>query len=605
VPYWLTLATPSDDPNEESMNPPATRQSSGSTKAKSKSKKTKGDGTKPMAGPRVTVTFLGGLGEIGRNCAAIEQDGQIVLLDCGLMFPEADMPGVDLVLPDFTWLRDNADRVVGCIATHGHEDHVGGLSYLLRELSFPIYGSALTLALARGRIEEAGLVDRTEFVTVTDGERRRIGPFDVEFIPVTHSVPHGFATVFHTAQGVIMHTGDFKIDLTPVDGRLTDLGLVGAIAKDEGIRLLLSDSTNADEAGYSRSETSVGQVLYDLFHAHEGKRVITTCFASHIHRVQQIADAAIAFDRVVATMGRSMERNVRLAREMGLLSIPDDRLRDVADIGDLEPGRVCVISTGSQGEPMSALSRMAAGEHRYLKIQRDDVVIMSSHPIPGNEMNVSAVINGLVRMGAEVVHSGISDVHASGHAKSEELKTMLSIARPDWFVPVHGEYRHLAAHARIAKRMGVADDHVLVCEDGDRVVLGNEGLVVESKAVPAGYLFVDGIVGDISQGVLRDRQALAEEGVVVVFVGVDVSTGAVLTGPQVITRGWVHAAEAEDLIEGCRQAVADAIADAARHAAAGPADVENLQRVVRKAAGRYVSAQTKRRPMIVPVVMEA
>jgi len=558
-----------------------------------------------LTGNKVTVTFLGGLGEIGRNCAAIEQDGQIVLLDCGLMFPDQDMLGVDLVLPDFTWLRQNADRVVGCIVTHGHEDHVGGLSYLLRDLSFPLYGSALTLELARGRIEEAGLADRTEFIAVVDGERRRIGPFDVEFIPVTHSVPHAFATVFHTAQGVIMHSGDFKLDLTPVDGRLTDLALVGAISKDEGIRLLLSDSTNADEPGHSRSESSVGQVLYDLFHAHEGKRVITTCFASHIHRVQQIADAAIAFDRTVATMGRSMQRNVRLARDMGLLNIPDNSLRDISEVGDLDPGKVCVISTGSQGEPLSALSLMAAGEHRFLKIQPDDVVIMSSHPIPGNESNVSRVINGLVRMGAEVVHSGISDVHASGHAKAEELKTLLSIAGPEWFVPVHGEYRHLAAHARLARRMGVADDKVMVCEDGDRVVLADQGLGLETKAIPAGYLYVDGIVGDVSTGVLRDRQVLAEEGVVVVFVGVDVASGAVITGPQVITRGWVHAAEADDVIEGCRKAVADAIADTALHAAAGAIDIENLQRVVRKAAGQYVSAKTRRKPMIVPVVMEA
>ncbi len=558
-----------------------------------------------LTGNKVTVTFLGGLGEIGRNCAAIEQDGQIVLLDCGLMFPDQDMLGVDLVLPDFTWLRQNADRVVGCIVTHGHEDHVGGLSYLLRDLSFPLYGSALTLELARGRIEEAGLAGRTEFIAVADGERRRIGPFDVEFIPVTHSVPHAFATVFHTAQGVIMHSGDFKLDLTPVDGRLTDLALVGAISKDEGIRLLLSDSTNADEPGHSRSESSVGQVLYDLFHAHEGKRVITTCFASHIHRVQQIADAAIAFDRTVATMGRSMQRNVRLARDMGLLNIPDNSLRDISEVGDLDPGKVCVISTGSQGEPLSALSLMAAGEHRFLKIQPDDVVIMSSHPIPGNESNVSRVINGLVRMGAEVVHSGISDVHASGHAKAEELKTLLSIAGPEWFVPVHGEYRHLAAHARLARRMGVADDKVMVCEDGDRVVLADQGLGLETKAIPAGYLYVDGIVGDVSTGVLRDRQVLAEEGVVVVFVGVDVATGDVITGPQVITRGWVHAAEADDVIEGCRKAVADAIADTALHAAAGAIDIENLQRVVRKAAGQYVSAKTRRKPMIVPVVMEA
>ena len=388
-----------------------------------------------MSAEPVRVTFLGGLGEIGRNCACIEVDGAIMLLDCGLMFPDLDMLGIDLVLPDFSYLHENADRIVGCIATHGHEDHVGGLSFLLRELSFPIYGSALTLGLARNRIEEAGLLDRTEFVPVRDGERRRIGPFDVEFIPVTHSVPHGFATAFHTPQGVILHSGDFKLDLTPVDGRLTDLARIGALASTEGIRLLLADSTNADEVGHAQSETSVGGVLYDLFHRFEGRRIVTTCFASHIHRVQQIADAAVAFDRVVATMGLSMKKNVRLAREMGILRIPDSHLRRHRRGRRPPPERVCVISTGSQGEPMSALALLAANENRWLTLGPDDVVIMSSHPIPGNEQDVSKVIDGLVRLGAEVVHSGIADVHASGHAKAEDLKMYLSIVQPEWFVP--------------------------------------------------------------------------------------------------------------------------------------------------------------------------
>ena len=406
-----------------------------------------------MAEP-VKITFLGGLGEIGRNCACVEVDGRILLLDVGLMFPDMDMLGVDLVLPDFTYLRDNADRVDGAIITHGHEDHMGGLSYLLRELSFPIYGSALTLGLARNRIEEAGLLDRTELIPVRDGERRRIGPCEVEFIPVTHSVPHGFATAFHTPQGTILHTGDFKLDLTPVDGRLTDLARIGALASGDGIRLLLSDSTNADEPGYARSERSVGKVLYDLFHEHEGRRIVIACFASHVHRVQQIADAAVAFDRKVATLGLSMKKNVRLAREMGLLRIPDHALVDIDDVRDLPPGQVCVISTGSQGEPMSALTLMAQRNNRWLEIDADDTVILSSHPIPGNEMNVSKVIDGLVRLGAEVVHSGVSDVHASGHAKQEELKTLLSIVRPDYFVPVHGEYRHMVAHAKLARAVG-------------------------------------------------------------------------------------------------------------------------------------------------------
>jgi len=549
----------------------------------------------------VTITFLGGLGEIGRNCAAIEVDGRLLLIDCGLMFPDADMLGIDLVLPDFTWLRENGDRIEGCVVTHGHEDHMGALSFLLRELRFPLYGSALTLGLARNRIEEAGLLDRTELNVVTDNERRRIGPFDCEFIPVTHSVPHGFATAVHTGQGTILHTGDFKLDLTPVDGRLTDLGVMGAIAQNEGVRLLLADSTNADQRGHSRSERSVGQVLTNVFAANAGRRIITACFASHIHRIQQIADAAAASGRVVATLGMSMKKNVRLARDMGLLRIGDDTLRDIEDVADLPAAQVCVISTGSQGEPMSALALMADADSKWLKLGPDDTVVLSSHPIPGNEMNVSKVIDGLVRLGVRVVHSGIDDVHATGHAKQEELKTVLSVVRPDWFIPVHGEYRHLVAHADLARTMGVADSRVLVCEDGDQVVLTDEGLV-RGDPVPAGYLFVDGILGDVTHGVLRDRKVLATEGVVVVVVGVDVHTGAIITGPEVITRGWVHAPEAEALLDEARALVAQDLKEAFAN---GSHDIEALQRTVRRAVGRFVSARTRRRPMIVPVVMEA
>ncbi|MEZ5205860.1 MAG: ribonuclease J [Acidimicrobiales bacterium] len=553
-----------------------------------------------MAAP-VTITFLGGLGEIGRNCACIEVDGRIMLLDCGLMFPDLDMLGIDLVLPDFSYLLDNADRIEGCIATHGHEDHVGGLSFLLREVSFPIYGSALTLGLARNRIEEAGLLARTELIPVADGERRRIGPFDVEFIPVTHSVPHGFATAFHTPQGTIVHSGDFKLDLTPVDGRLTDLARIGSLATGDGIRLLLSDSTNADEHGHSSSERAVGRVLYELFHQHEGRRIITTCFASHIHRVQQIADAAIAFDRTIATMGLSMGKNVRLAREMGLLDIPSNRLRDIAEIDDLDPAELCIISTGSQGEPFSALALMAAGENKFITVGDTDTVILSSHPIPGNEANVSKVIDGLIRLGAEVVHSGISDVHATGHAKQEELKMLLSVARPEFFVPVHGEYRHMVSHARLGRTMGIAHDNVAVCEDGDRVVLADDGLQVERDAVPAGYLYVDGIVGDVGQGVLRDRQVLAEEGVVVVIVAVDVSNGSIITGPEIITAAGSTPPRRRTSSTSAPSRCA-AVSEAFDH---GATDIETLQRKVRRSAGRFVNAETKRRPMIVPVVMEA
>jgi ribonuclease J len=552
-----------------------------------------------MAAP-VTITFLGGLGEIGRNCACLEVDGSMLLIDCGLMFPGPDMPGIDLVLPDFSYVIDNADRLTGIVLTHGHEDHVGGLAYLLRELRAPLYGSRFTLGLARNRIEEAGLVGRTEFIAVEDGERRHVGPIECEFIAITHSVPSGHAIAFRTPQGVILHSGDFKLDSTPVDGRRSDLARLGAIAHNEGVRLLLADSTNADEPGWSASETEVGRVLYELFHEHQGRRLITACFSSHIHRVQQIADAAIEQGRVVATLGLSMKRNIRMARELGLLDIPASMLLDIEETEGLEPGRVCVISTGSQGEPLSALSLMAANENRWIKIGSDDTVILSSTPIPGNEHNVARVINGLTKLGCEVVHSGIADVHATGHAKREELKLYHSLVRPEWFVPVHGEYRQLVSHAHIAEDLDMAPERVIVCEDGDQVQLSDAGLL-RSGHVHAGYLFVDGIVGDVGRGVLRDRRVLSEEGVVVVIVGVDIQERTVLTGPELITRGWVYAPEAENLLEEgaalVRQEVLDALVN-------GTTDVETLQQRIRRAAGRFVNERTRRRPMIVPVVME-
>jgi ribonuclease J len=524
-----------------------------------------------------------------------------MILDCGLMFPESDMPGVDLVLPDFTYLRENADRIEGCIVTHGHEDHAGGLSYLLRELSFPIYGSALTLGLAKSRIEEAGLLDRTKLITVTDGERRKIGPFDVEFIPVTHSVPHGFATAFHTPQGVIVHSGDFKIDLTPVDGRATDLARLGAIAAEEGVRLLLCDSTNAEEEGHTASERSVGKVLADLFASHRDKRIIVACFASHIHRIQQIADAAIANGRMVATLGRSMGKNVALARSMGLLTIPEDHLIDVDEVDSYDARRVCIISTGSQGEPMSALTLMAANDNRRVRVGEGDLVVLSSHAIPGNETSVGKVIDGLSRLGAEVIHSGLADVHVSGHAKRDELRLIQSLLRPNSFIPVHGEFRHLSHHARLAAEMGVAEERILLAEDGDIVELTDSGMDFAGD-VPAGYLYVDGIVGDVGRGVLRDRQVLAAEGVVMVVMTVDMKTGELVTGPEIITRGWVYAPEAEELLEEARAVVLIAVEEALE---TGSVEVDAIGRKARQALGRFVSDRTKRRPMIVPVVMEA
>jgi ribonuclease J len=547
----------------------------------------------------IRIYFLGGLGEIGRNCMVLEQDEKLLLIDCGLMFPDADMHGIDLVLPDFTFLLENRDRIVGCVATHGHEDHVGGLQFLLRELSFPIYGSAVTLGLARNRIEEAGLLPKTSLNTVVDGERLNIGPFDVEFLPVTHSVPHAHAIIIHTPQGVIVHSGDFKLDLTPVDNRRTDLARLGELAATVGIRLLMCDSTNAEEHGHAPSERTVGVVLRQLFHEHRDRRIITASFASHIHRVQQVIEAAVESGRKVALMGRSMQKNIKLALDLKLLDVPASAFIDVSEISDYEPHQVCVISTGSQGEPMSALSLLSRGESKWLTAGPHDTIILSSHAIPGNEGNVNRVIDGLMRAGAKVVHSGIADVHATGHAQADELKTYHSILRPQWFVPVHGEFRHMRAHAELAVVMGADPSRVLEATDGDVVELSDEGLAFCGK-VPANYLYVDGIVGDVGQGVLRDRRVLAEEGVVVIVATVDSENRKVITGPEIITRGWVYAPEADDLLDEAEATVEAALVKALSN---GISDIDSLEREVRKAAGKFVSDRTKRRPMIVPVVM--
>ncbi|MFZ8947512.1 MAG: ribonuclease J [Ilumatobacteraceae bacterium] len=565
-----------------------------------------------MADP-VRVVLLGGLGEIGRNCMVIEQgtgsSRSSIIIDCGIMFPSPDLHGIDLVLPDFTYLREHADEIAGLVATHGHEDHVGGIQFLLRDehgvgdvrsAPLPIFGSRLTLGLARNRIEEAGLLGRCEFVSVADGDRVDIGPFGVEFVPVTHSVPHAHAIAVHTSQGVVLHSGDYKLDLTPVDDRRCDLARLGQIASTEGVRVLLADSTNAEEPGFAPSETSVGQVLHNLFSEHRDRRIITASFASHLHRIQQIADAAVASGRKVATLGLSMRKNVRLGRDLGVLDIPEWSLIDIEEIDRHRPEEICVISTGSQGEPMSALALLARGENRFVTVDEHDTVILSSHAIPGNESNVNRVIDGLLRRGARVVHSGVADVHATGHAQADDIKTYLSIVKPEWYVPIHGEYRHLVANAALGRRMGVAPDQVMLCEDGDVIVIDDDGLRLGDR-VPAGYVYVDGIIGDVGTGVIRDRRVLAEEGVVVVVVTVDVQTAEIVTGPEIITRGWVYAPEAEDLLDEACDTVAEAVQ---RALGGGVRDVEALERDVRRAAGKFVNERTRRRPMIVPVVME-
>ncbi|MCC6340078.1 MAG: ribonuclease J [Acidimicrobiia bacterium] len=550
----------------------------------------------------VRIVFLGGLGEIGRNCFCLEVDGRLLVVDCGLMFPGSDMPGIDLVLPDLTYLRENAERVEGVVLTHAHEDHAGGLAFLLRDVEAPIYGSPLSLGLARNRIDEAGMLHRTELVPVADGERRHIGPFDCEFIPVTHSVPHAFAAAYHTPAGTILHTGDFKIDPTPVDGRTTDLAHIGEIARRPGgVRLLLADSTNAERPGYTESELVVGATMRSVFLRNPDRRIIVASFASHLHRVQQVASAAVEAGRKVAFLGRSMVNNATLAREMGVLDVPARSVIDVADAVGLPPGEVCVISTGSQGEPMSALSLMAAREHKQVHVGPDDVVVISAHAIPGNEENVSRVIDALYRSGADVLHGANAPVHVSGHASREELKFLLNLVRPECFIPVHGEYRHLVHHARLARDVGVDPANVVVCEDGDAVTIDGDAMKVERRAVPAGFLYVDGIVGDVGHGVLRDRRNLAEEGVVVLIVTVDSKSGELVTDPEIVTRGWVYAPEADELLGEAKAEVRDALVELT---ADGGVDAEVTKRHARRALGRFINERTRRRPAVIPVVIE-
>lgn len=548
----------------------------------------------------VTVTFLGGLGEIGRNCAAIECDGSILLVDCGLMFPDNDMLGVDVVLPDFSWLIERGNDIVGCVLTHGHEDHIGALGYLLRETTFPIYGAPLTVRLAEPRVLESRPLAPPKFNAIPDGGSVELGPFTVETVPMTHSVPHGTGLAILTPQGIIFHTGDFKVDLTPVDGRRCDLSRIGALAEEPGIRLMLSDSTNANKAGYTRSETQVGQVLFDIMRRHAGKRIITACFASHLHRVQQVADAAVELGRVIVPMGRSMSRNIAVGIDMGLLQIPSGALADADELDELDPGRVCVVSTGSQGEPMSALARMGAGDSKWLTVGDGDVVILSSHPIPGNEHSVNKVIDNLSRLGAEVIHSGIADVHATGHAQQEELKLMLSLVHPEYFIPVHGEFSHMLHHAKLASVMGMNASHVLVCEDGDQVELSSSGMR-RSGTVPSEYIFVDGSsVGEVGDSVLSDRRILGAEGVVTAAVCINTERRELVGEPKVLTRGWVQEPESIALVKEGQRRIAVAVQEALD---AGETSEDKLRSVVRRALGTHINKSTRRRPVILPTVV--
>jgi len=551
-----------------------------------------------VAKDSVRVTFLGGLGEIGRNCCAIEQDGRIVIVDAGLMFPEPNMYGVDLILPDFRWLIERKDRVDAIVLTHGHEDHTGALRYLVKDINVPIYGAALTLGFAKHRLTEARVGHDLTFIEVADGEKRKIGPFEIEFIPVTHSVPSAHALAFHTKIGIIVHSGDFKLDLTPIDGRRTDISRLAALG-DEGVALLLCDSTNAEEPGFTASERSVGGALRRLFLERPKKRIVVACFASHIHRVQQIINVALEQNRKIALLGRSMDVNVKLARKLNLLHVDTADFVDIANIDRYEPGEVCVICTGSQGEPLAALSKLSRGDARDFTVGADDTIILSSHPIPGNEWSVGRLIDDLHRAGTEVIHSGHEPVHASGHARQGELRTYHQLLRPKNFVPVHGEYRHLVHHAELAESMGLGHEHIIICEDGDQVEVSEDGICLSGQ-IPAGFHYIDGSAGDLDEKPLEERRMLAEYGVLQISAGIDRERGVIVQPVRITTRGWFEGEHDKKLLD----AVTDTVRDSLQNALSeGDRDEGALNKAAQRAAGRILGQKYRRQPVLLPAIV--
>ena len=548
----------------------------------------------PLQAGVLRIMALGGLGEIGRNMTVFECDGKLLIVDVGVLFPEESQPGVDLILPDFSPIRDRLDDVVAILLTHGHEDHVGAVPYLLREKpDIAVVGSRLTLALVEAKLKEHRIVPYT--LEVREGQTEHFGPFEVEFIAVNHSIPDGLALAIKTSAGVVLHTGDFKMDQLPLDGRLTDLSAFARLGS-AGVDLFMVDSTNAEVPGFTTSEREIAPVLDQVFSGAK-RRVIVACFASHVHRVQQIIDAAVRHDRKVAFVGRSMVRNMKVAHELGYLNIPDNVLIDAKQLDGYAENRIVLVSTGSQGEPMAALSRMATGDHQ-IRVGEGDTVILASSLIPGNENSVYRVINSLTRWGANVVHKQNALVHVSGHASAGELLYCYNLVKPKNVMPVHGEWRHLRANAELARLTGVARENIVVADDGVVVDLV-DGLARIVGAVPCGFVYVDGTsVGDITEASLKDRRILGEEGFISIVVAIDATTGRIVAGPDIHARGF---AEEEGVFDEVKERV---IRDLASAAADGITDTHQLAQIVRRTVGQWVNSAHRRRPMILPLVVE-
>lgn len=542
---------------------------------------------------------LGGLGEIGLNMTVYEYGDDIIVVDCGLMFPEPSMLGIDLVIPDISYLRERSERVRGIFLTHGHEDHIGALPFVLQDLAAPIYGTALTLGFVREKLKEYHLDDLVELRVVLPPERVEAGAFGVEFFRVAHSIVDGCGMAVNSPEGTVIHTGDFKLDQTPVDGRPTDLATLARYG-EQGVLALLSDSTNVKREGFTLSERLVGEAFDEIFPTCAG-RIIVAAFSSNIHRVQQVVDSAARCGRKVLLNGRSMLANVQIARELGYLRIPDGVLMDLKDLQRLPKEEVCMITTGSQGEPMSALTRIAMDDHKQIKLERGDTVILSSRFIPGNEKTISDLINHLYRRGAEVFHEKVSEVHVSGHASQEELKLMMNLVRPRFFVPIHGEYRHLVWHARLARRVGIDEERCLLAVNGD-VITFREGEGAISGTVEAGRVFVDGKgIGDVGEIVLKDRKHLSEDGMVVVIIAINQGTGEIIYGPDIVSRGFVFEDESQEYLDETRKIVLDTLAGVNLEVMA---DWNEVKMEVRRVLRKFFNKTIERRPVILPVILE-
>ncbi len=555
---------------------------------------------KPVKKTPLKIIPLGGLNEIGKNMTVFECANDMFIVDCGLAFPDSDMPGVDLVLPDFTYVEQNADKIRGIVITHGHEDHIGGLAYLLKKINVPVYATRLTIGLIEGKLREHGILSTAQLNVVTPRQTVKMGCMAVEFIRVNHSIPDAVALAIHTPAGVIVHTGDFKVDFTPIASEIIDLARFGELG-NRGVLALMSDSTNAERRGHTATERTVGNSFERLFDTAEGKRIIIATFSSNIHRIQQIVNNAVRCGRKIAVFGRSMLNVIGTAIELGYLKMPDGLLIDMDAMNRLPPEKIVLITTGSQGEPMSALSRMAMNEHRSVTITPMDFIIISATPIPGNEKLVTKVVNELMRAGAEVIYESMYDVHVSGHACQEELKLMLSLTKPRYFIPVHGEYKHLKKHAGLAYSLGFEPDSVIIGSIGNVIETNGVDMKITGQ-VPSGRVFVDGLgVGDVGSIVLRDRKHLSEDGLIVAVATIEAESGAILAGPDIVSRGFVYVRESEELIDAARALLMKTLQGCLD---GDMRDWNTIKGKMKDDLSDYIYMKTKRRPMILPIIME-